>query len=154
MKNYELAYLLNPNLKEEEILQWKENLKNIIVSELGGEFKKEINVKKRKLAYLIKKQSFAYFGSIYFLLSPNKVELFEEKIKTDKNILRYLLLHIDKRKQKELLRKEKDALERVFSTDKNKEQEPIIEILGKPKVGLEELDKKIEEILEKPNESK
>lgn len=154
MKDYELAYLLNSGLKEEEILPWKENLKNVIISELSGEFKKEINIKKRKLAYSVNKQIFAYFGSIYFTLSPDKIEVLEKKIKIDKNILRYLLLHIDKRKQKELLRKEKDILEKIFSTDQNKKPEPIIEIPGKPKVGLEELDKKIEEILEKPNESK
>lgn len=145
IRDYELAYLLDPRLTDEEILKWQENFKNFLATEMTGEFKKEVSAKKRKLAYPVKKQSLAYFGSIYFVSQPEKVDLLDKKLKLENNVLRYLILQVDRRKQKELLRREKEILEKVFKK---------VEIKDKAKVDLEELDKKLEEILSKPEKLK
>ena len=150
-KDYELAYLLDPRLSDEEISQWQENFKIFLTTEMTGEFKKEINAKKRKLAYPIKKQSLAFFGVIYFMSPPEKIDSLEKRLKVENKLIRYLILQIDQRQKKEMLRKEKEILEKVFKTPFALDTQAEIE---KKKVGLEELDKKLEEILEKKDESK
>ena len=154
-KNYELAYLLDSKMSDEELARWQENFKNFLSTEIAGELKKEVNVKKRRLAYPIKKQTLAYFGSYIFTGLPEKVEALDTKLKTEPQILRHLIIKVNKRLEKETTRKEKEILEKVFSPKKEVPREeavikPAAIDTEKIKVGLEELDKKIEEILNEP----
>jgi len=91
-REYEMAYLLAPDILEENIDSEITGLKKII-SENGGEIIEFLTPKKRQLAYPIKKQNRAYFGVAYF--NANGVEL--NKIKTAvalyKKMLRYLILN-------------------------------------------------------------
>jgi len=82
VKEYEMAYLLTPDISEENVESEISELKKTI-SENGGEVIESVAPKKRQLAYPIKKQNRAYFGL--------------NKIKTAlilyKKMLRYLILN-------------------------------------------------------------
>jgi len=140
-KLYEISFLLTPILKEEDAFTNNQKIKNFII-ELGGIINDEWLPKKKPLAYEIKKQNIAYFVNLQFQLKSLDLKNFEKKIKAEKNILRYLITIIDKKQAKEIARgKEvfKDKFKKVSQTKTTPGE----------KAEIEELDKKLEEILKK-----
>lgn len=138
-KLYEISYLLTDDMPEEIAIEEFQKTKNTAV-DLGGSVQKETLPKKRRLAYQIKKQTSAYFANFYFYLDPSKIKELENKLKLEKNILRHLLTEVDKNQTKE-----ETKIRRVI-TDKIK---PVSGKKPEEKTQIEELDKKLEEILKK-----
>ena len=137
MKFYELAYLISPNLLEQEVKDFLEKINSFIQKE-GGVLEKIENFQKRKLGYLIKPEgkevfSEAYLADLNFHFPPDKLKLLEKRLKSDSQILRYLIFN--KTRPRERGRKPKI----VSEIQKPKEK----------KVELKELEKKLEEILGK-----
>lgn len=91
-KEYEMAYLLAPDILEENIDAETVELKKII-SENGGEIVELIFPKKRRLAYSIQKQSQAYFGVVYFNISSDGIDKIKKSLTLNKKIIRYLILN-------------------------------------------------------------
>lgn len=138
---YELTYILNPNLQEQEVAAQADKVRGFINGH-GGEIKTEKIDEKRKLAYPIKKQGFGFYVTSEFNLEAEKVEELEKQIRFDTNILRHLLT------VKEILPPAKAKIR----VPKAKEKEPALAVpkitLPKEKVKIEEIDKKLEELLE------
>lgn len=88
---YELAYLLNPEVAEENLNLETAELQRII-SENGGEAIESETPKKRWLAYPVKKQKQAYFGVIYFNTDKENVDKIKKTIFFNKNVLRFLII--------------------------------------------------------------
>ncbi len=82
-KNYELAYLLKS----------EEDYKEILYSVNGAEIQiaSEGQLSKIKLAYPIKKESFAYFGYLYLTANPESVKNLSEALRSNLKILRFLI---------------------------------------------------------------
>lgn len=138
---YELTYILNPNLSEKEVTSQADKVRSFI-NGLGGEIKTEKLNEKRRLAYEIKKQGYGFYVTTEFNLEPEKVAELEKKIKLEPAVLRYLL--ISKKLMKETPRR--------IRLPRPKEK---FTLPGKPlgqaapeKAKIEEIDKKLEEILE------
>lgn len=127
MKAYEFTYLIKPNLSKEDINSLQETIKSFIKEEEGSIVKINPPLKKN-LAYPIKKNKEAFLADLTFDLNPDKLDSLEKKIKSEKRIIRYLLL------KKKLLKKKL----RVRATRKPQ---------AKAKVELKEIEKKLEEIL-------
>jgi len=118
-----LAYLISPELKKEEIEMVQKDLTSFIEKE--GVLDKVETPLKRTLFYPIKKKTEAFLGAIYFYLEPQKIKDLERKLKEEEKILRYLIV-----------------------SEKTPKKIKIEKKLKKPeKVELEEIEKKIEEIL-------
>lgn len=135
---YELTYIINPALSETNIAAQTDKVASFI-NELGGEIKKDstpvLNTgQKRKLSYPIKKEKEGYFISLDFLLSSDKLEKLNHQLKLEKDILRYLIISKKIRKLRPM--RVKKFKERIKMAERPKE-----------KVKLEELDKKLEELL-------
>lgn len=130
---YELTYIINPDLSEQEVVTQTDKVAGFI-NELDGEIKKESPIQKRKLSYPIKKEKEGYFISLDFQLSSDKLEKLNHQLKQEKDILRYLI--ISKKIQKIRPMRVKKFKERIKVAERPKE-----------KVKLEELDKKLEELL-------
>lgn len=132
MRFYELTYLISPDLSEEEIKVLQEKIKSLIQEEEGLLNKEGESIKER-LAYPIKKNNTAISMTINFQLEPEKLTNLEKKIKSEKCLLRYIIL------AKKLPKK---ALPEIPF-------KPAKEIIKpfKPKVELKEIEKKLEEIL-------
>ena len=91
-KEYEMAYLLTPDIAEEkldlEIAEFKK-----IISENGGEIIDFSAPQRRRLAYPIKKQNQAYFGTVYFNMNVEEAGKIRKGLALNKKILRYLILN-------------------------------------------------------------
>ena len=129
MKNYELTYLITPELSEEEIKKQGEKMVSQI-QEVGGILKEISKPIKKTLAYPIKKKTSAYLVFLSSQLAPEKLEEIEKKLKSDSHILRYLIS--TKGLPKEII----------------PSAQPPHALKPKPKkVELKEIEKKLEEIL-------
>jgi len=126
MKFYELTYLISSNAPLEEAKILAENIADFI-RKGGGIVTEMKNPFKGKLAFPIKKEREAFFTSIDFYFDSEKTKELAEKIKSEDKVLRTLLFK-----------------KKVF---KKMELPKIPEIKKEEKVALEEIEKKLEEIL-------
>ena len=139
---YEVAYLIAPSFTEEEAQNFHQTIKNEVQS-LGGLIDEEGRVEKRRLSYAIKKMREAYLASCRFQLDPQKIEALETKMKIS-TVLRFLVI-----KTKRLPQRSTSA--RPFgkiTSPENKYTAPEISKEA-PAANVEEIDKKLEEILGK-----
>ncbi|MCD6568535.1 30S ribosomal protein S6 [bacterium] len=135
---YELSFWLKPQLEEEEVSQKVSQIQRIIQEE--GGYNVEASLPKLKLlAYPIKKETSGYFIYIQFEISPEKLLAVEQKLKQEQDILRYLIVKREKRKTS------------LFSPVRKKKEKKAISTRTEPEkitaVDLQELDKKLDEIL-------
>jgi len=91
-KEYELAYLLTPEISEDEIESEVSELKDIIAKN-GGDIIQANLPEKRRLAYPVKKQNFSYFGVVCFNTNTENLDKIKKALIFYKKVLRYLLLN-------------------------------------------------------------
>jgi len=89
------------------------------------------------LAYPIKKETSSYFGFIQFSLGAEDLENFKKNLQFEEKILRFIIVRIKKKEKAKTPSKGKRA---VYQRAEIKEQKP-------EEISLEELDKKLSEIL-------
>ena len=96
---------------------------------------------KKTLAYPIKTKSDAFLISVFFSANPERISSLEKNIKTENNIIRYIILI---RKPKKVAKKTRKQIKSGVEpkTYEPKAHQPIA-----GKVELKEIDQKIEEIL-------
>lgn len=138
MKNYELTYLISSELSEEEIKSLPEGVSSLIQNE-GGIVSDSTLPSRKKLAYPIQKQTQAFLAVLIFSMKEENVIEFEKKLKLENKIIRYLLTIKPK---KTVSRKETRV-----SDFKAREKQTIN--TEEKKVELKEIEKKLEEILQK-----
>lgn len=134
--NYELTFLLSPELNQEEV---EEFLKKINSSILGiGEVLGSEKFQKINLSYPIEKKDKAFLTVMEFRAEPAQIEGFRNQLEKEKNILRFLLI------------KKKETKERIKRRKIKKEEKPKAgPVRTKKKVELEKIEEKLEEILKK-----
>jgi len=144
MRRYELSYLISPDLSEEELKNTLRAMGDFVLEEGGKTERAEDPVRKR-LAYPIKDNSEAFLATMYLELEPKKLESLEKKIKSNSRVIRYLILTSAPAKpaaprRKKLPKPTEEAEETIkgITEEKPKKSE---------KIGLTEIDEKIEEIL-------
>lgn len=139
-KIYELAYLLPPSIREEEVLTHTAKLTNAI-EEHKGLVKHAETPKKRRLAYPVEKQTIAYFGWTTFSAPPEAIKAIEKQIKAQ-SPLRSMLIEeepMPEPRRMPLAGRRPAGVGRVMRQPEKPEE----------KLDLEALDKKLEEILGK-----
>lgn len=123
---YELAYLLDPSADKAE----SNKLRNYLEEEKSFVLEEE-PPNLIKLSYPIEKKDEAYFGWFKFLTSANELDKIEKKIKNNPNVLRKLVVKSEKKESQPLTK-------------------PKRKLVGpKEKIQIEEIDKKLEELLSK-----
>lgn len=143
-RQYELNYFLSPDLSQEEVFDFSQKISNFL-NEIQGKVEVSKEPKIQKLAFPLKKHNQGYFGEIKFLANPEKIFDIEKKLKLEKEILRFSILVILPTKQKieKPVKKPKihPAEQPVSETRETKPE------AKREKVKLEEIDKKLEEIM-------
>jgi len=144
MRRYELSYLISPELSEGELKNTLQAVGNFVLEE-GGKTERADDPAKRKLAYPIKGKAETFLATMYFELEPKNLKNLEKKIKSKSQIIRYLILTSVPAKpvapkRRKLQKPMELSAEIARETTEKKPKE-----VGK--VGLTEIDKKIEEIL-------
>jgi len=132
---YELTYLILPQLEEKEALSLDKEIRSFITQFDGAKIQGELPVTKRKLGLPVNGFESAYLASIDFFFEPKNLKELKRKIEEKKEILRYILFKKRKKEIAPLKEKEETKTPSPSKTPK--------------KVELKDLDKKLEEILEK-----
>jgi small subunit ribosomal protein S6 len=160
-EHYEILYILPVSLTPEETTPFVEKVASLI-KDNGGEITKDDNLGKQKFAYPIKSQTHGYYFLYEFdlpkahlakltrliQLTPEVVRfmIVKKKIKTEKEITdeKELQEKLAKRKEKEIEKMKADKESTATKTAEDKDKKTS----GKEKMSLEDLDKKLDEILD------
>lgn len=156
-RQYEITFILSPELKEEDINSFGEEIKASI-EKLGGSLKKIGKPEKRNLAYPIKKFQSGYYLAINSLLIPEKLKELSSNLKHKKEILRYITVLALEEKPRPIPKKKIEKkpqpkagppwVEKIEKPKEKIEKPSFAKATGgKKKIQLEEIDKKLEEIL-------
>jgi len=127
MRFYELTYLVSSSLSEPEVKDIQQKL-NSFIQDKGGILDSSNPPEKINLSYQIKKGNQAFLVSQNFYLKPEEMNNLENKIKTESNILRFLIFSKKKIKEEEIPKRRL-----VKKTEKKAE--------------LKDIEQKLEEIL-------
>lgn len=144
MSPYEILYIINGEITEEEQLKITTALEAMI-NKAGGKIISTENLGKKRLSYPIKKIKAGYYLLSQFELAPLDLKEVEKKIKLINEIIRFLIV---KKEPVVTLEKPSKPASPVF-----KKEAPVFkkEETKKPekkeKVSIEELDAKLDEIL-------
>lgn len=153
-KTYQLTCLFHPSLNIEKINETIEKIKQAVISneEVSSEKKDYYSSEpvKKSLAYLIKKQKEAFYWNFNFLFPPKEIDKIRQKLSQEKNILRCSIISRKKTKSKPI--KESIDLKIIDKIEPLSDKEsPVFKDIRKKslkeKIKIEDLDKKLEEIL-------
>ncbi len=125
MKNYELLYIISPNITPPEVKDVFDEV-NKLVSDLKGEILKtpenhpflrtnaqdrneaeqqnliNLPVTKKRLAYPVDKNKNGYYALVNLSIEAEKVAEFDKKIKLVKNVLRHLIIRAEPMSQNQI----------------------------------------------------
>ncbi len=140
MKNYELLLIFPTSLEEGDLDKIKNEISNIIQSLEGTISFKELT--KRMLAYPINKEKQGLYLTSRISINPEKLIKLSQEFKTKKQILRHLITKLESEAGSG---KEISAPRKITQkpTEKIKRSKEKIA----PEKTLEEIDKKLEEII-------
>lgn len=91
MREYEIVYVVRPDLSDEDRAAKIERIHSLITDN-GGQLGKVEDWGKRVLAYEIKHCADGYYGLAEFQLAPKSVKTVEERLNIDEEILRYQII--------------------------------------------------------------
>jgi len=94
MRKYEMLYVLQPDLDEEQ-LQALQGKVSGIITEQGGQGTEVKEWGKRRLAYEIADFREGYYIEVHFEGTPQDVEELERVIKITNGILRHIIVRIE-----------------------------------------------------------
>ena len=138
MRFYELTYLSSLDLSEEGINNLKEKITSFLEKE-GGVLDEAKSPVKKILGYPIKKKTAVFLTTLNFHSNPDQKSRFEQQLKSESEILRYLILAKSK----------PSKTEETLTKRIRKLKKPSVGHIPvkKPKVEFKEIEKKLEEIL-------
>jgi small subunit ribosomal protein S6 len=106
-RDYELGFILSPEVSEEETRSTLDRLEQIVVQH-GGQIVKVNQWGRRRLAYPIERHRDGYYVFIDMILTPETVIELERSLRVSEIVLRHMLIKRDaKAAQKD--REERDA---------------------------------------------
>jgi small subunit ribosomal protein S6 len=94
LRDYELMYIVRPNLSDEEISPIVERINNYVAT-LGGQVKEIIQTSpwgRRRLAYNIENFQDGYYVVANLLLDPRQASELERSLRLSDDILRHMLV--------------------------------------------------------------
>ncbi len=152
---YQLSCHLSPLMDQSQLNQAVEDMRKLITANDGLILVQEElsvdNIKRKKLAYPIKKHEESFYLTFNFLTQD--ISQINSNLNLDKNIIRHMIVAKQKPNNapKEII--DYKATKQIESL--SKKEEPVVEekpvekpaYEKKEKIKIEELDKKLEEIL-------
>ena len=149
---YELGFHVSPAVAEDGVGVVVDKIRATLTAASGSEVLNEHAPEKRSLAYTIelsnqgKHQKFdeSYFGFIKFGTERENVKAIEEKLRTMKEVIRFLLIEVDRNEPVAPVRRA------VFTSARLEGEvikKPEAEVEEKAPVSEEELDKSIDALV-------
>lgn len=112
---YELTYILNPVLKDDQFTDLVERIKRFITENSGSIIEEEVWGLKR-LTYPIQKKRNGYYVNLYFTAPGELIARLERNLQITDGVMRYLTLKYDA-KMKRHFEKRHDAKAEPASAD-------------------------------------
>ena len=158
LKRYEIIYLISNKYSEDEVEPMNKDIVKML-KDNGSVIIAEENWGKRKLSYPIKHFYHAYYYLIECDLPAEKVPQINNYFRLDEKMLRHLIVQKRVKTAEEIAREQK-AAQRIAKEQEalEKSSEMIAEIKAKEKeekkteVNIEELNKKLDKILDDTND--
>jgi len=97
MRDYELVYILDPDLSEEAVTELMERFKTL-ASGQGSEIKSQERWEKRRLAYEIKNKREGIYVVMELKASPEAVQEIDRVQKITEGVLRHLIVRVEEGK--------------------------------------------------------
>ncbi|PJE57973.1 MAG: 30S ribosomal protein S6 [Candidatus Portnoybacteria bacterium CG10_big_fil_rev_8_21_14_0_10_36_7] len=143
---HEITYILRPEISPEEISNETKKI-NELVGKNGGSISNEHVGQKRKLAYQIKKADFGIYVTIDAEIPKENLFKIDAELTLNKRVLRHLIIRKESAtySQPTVVAKPKKGSKRLIGRKKTVNEKTIAP--AKPKTSMEELDKKLDEIL-------
>lgn len=94
MREYELAFILSPELDETATQDSVEKIKGWI-TETGGSIEKTDVMGRQKLAYLIRNQKEGQYYILDIQMNPEEVASLERRIRLEEPVMRFLIIRKD-----------------------------------------------------------
>lgn len=135
---YELTFLMS-SLAEDK----KEEVFQRVLEEIkkeGGEIKDK-NIEKRSFVYPVKKNKDGFLATIIFSISKDKIHNIKDFVRKEENILRNIII------KREFFKKDIETIEQKKPIAPTKFTTKLTSKPKKEKTKLEDIDKKLEEIL-------
>ncbi|KKT26449.1 MAG: 30S ribosomal protein S6 [Parcubacteria group bacterium GW2011_GWA2_43_9b] len=136
---YELTYIINPVSGEIDANAVAAKVRSFIMEQLIGQIKKEYIGEKKRLSYSIKKRNSGIYATVEFTAEPEKIDELTKFLELNNDVLRHLILTAD-----EKAKVKRPARIKPMATGIPAEE---ISTARTEKVGIEELDRKLEELL-------
>jgi small subunit ribosomal protein S6 len=92
LPEYELMYVLPPDLPEEGLATATERVTTLITNR-GGEITKTDTWGRRRMAYPIRKHNDGYYTVLRFMLEPQLTEELDRNLRLNEQVLRHLIVH-------------------------------------------------------------
>lgn len=153
---YEFLGIIPGTLAENEVSAVIKKITDFFIAQ-KGEVTYQDNYGRKKMAYPIKHLRHGYYFLLEFTLPPDKLKSVEEKLKIEDNLLRFIIIKTnpksreDREKEKNRMRAslDKDKKENSYKEKEDKKEDKYISNSEKiqNKISLDELDKKLDEIL-------
>lgn len=151
LKHYEFTFIIPGNLPENEHPETLSKIKNLLEANRAQNIIVTLEIGRRKFAYPINKLRHGFYFVWEFNIAANDLLKTEQELKIHKDILRYLIIKKKIKTAEEITREEKIkagrvkeqlAKEKEAAEAEEKKEKPI-----KSKVSLDDLDKKLDELL-------
>ena len=148
--HYELLYIIPAKYSEKE-LQPVINQVIPLIKKAGGEILRDDNLGRKKLAYPIKHVHQGYYILVEFDLKPNQLKGLNKDLKLMPEVLRHLIVKTKPKPISQIIKRkpflkppvEEGKEERLIKKEAPKEEREE----EREKISIEELDKKIDELL-------
>jgi len=149
MNHYELLYIVPATHSEEEVQPIKSKI-NAAVTKYGGRIMFEESLGKRKLAYPIKKFRHGHYLLVEFDAEPSEIKQLDDELRLTNEVIRHLIVRKDPRalKTKPTRQITGESVPLDTGSPDSTKARPIKQKGDENKVKLEDLDKKLDEILE------
>ncbi len=119
---YELTYIINPVLEEDQFKAAVETI-NKLITDNGGEIDEVEEWGLRKFAYEIDKKGNGYYVNAYFAAPAEAIAVIERFMRIEDNYLRYLTLKYDAKmlRHRELVKT--NSVPNIFAVEEEEEAE-------------------------------
>ena len=149
LQHYELMTIIPAQYTSEEVQSINEKLRTLL-AEHKGSITKEDNLGKLKFAYQIEKMSHGTYLIHEFDMVPAELNELDRALRLTKEVLRFMIVK-KQIKTAEEIQREEEIKKRIAAKQEEKEksqEQPKKKKESKDKIKIEDLDKKLDEILE------
>lgn len=95
MNNYEIMFIVKSTIEKEEVTKVADYLKKVITDH-KGKIESFKDLGQKQLAYPINKEVNGYYFVMNLTASPEAVKEFDRKAAIEENLIRHLVINLDK----------------------------------------------------------